>query len=90
MAIIERGLGHDCTLVAPSLISRKPGERGTTVRRDAEMLAWLHRAGELSSAWVPDATHEAMRDLVRTWATAVRVLGKARQHVARQLPIVRA
>ena len=31
--------------------------------------------------WVPDAAHEAMRDLVRARATAVRVLGKARQHL---------
>jgi hypothetical protein len=30
---------------------------------------------------VPDAAHEAMRDLVRARATARRVLGKARQHL---------
>lgn len=30
--------------------------------------------------WVPDPAHEAMRDLVRARATAMRVLGKARQH----------
>ena len=30
---------------------------------------------------MPDAAHEAMRDLVRARATAVRVLGKARQHL---------
>jgi hypothetical protein len=29
------------------------------------MLAKLHRAGELTPIWVPDAGHEAMRDLVR-------------------------
>ena len=34
-----------------------------------------------SSGWVPDAAHEAMRDLVRARATAVRVAGKARQHL---------
>ncbi len=31
--------------------------------------------------WVPDAPHEAMRELVRARATAMRVLGKARQHL---------
>ena len=31
--------------------------------------------------WVPDDAHEAMRDLIRARATAVRVLGKARQHL---------
>jgi len=43
--------------------------------------ARLHRAGELAPVWVPDAAHEAMRDLVRARATARRVLGKARQHL---------
>jgi transposase len=52
-----------------------------TDRRDAVMLAKLHRAGELTAVWVPDAAHEAMRDLIRARATAVRLLGKARQHL---------
>jgi transposase len=41
------------------------------------MLAKLHRAGELTPIWIPDAAHEAMRDLVRARATAVRALSKA-------------
>jgi transposase len=45
------------------------------------MLAKLHRAGELTPIWIPDAAHEAMRDLVRARATAVRALSKARQHL---------
>jgi transposase len=76
-----RGLGQDCSVVAPSLIPRRPGDRVKTNRRDAAQLARLHRAGELISVWVPDDAHEAMRDLVRARATARRVLGKARQHV---------
>ena len=62
-------LGHECTVVAPSLVPRKPGERVKTNRRDALTLARLLRAGELTGVWVPDPTHEAMRDLVRarTW-----------------------
>ena len=71
------GLGHACVVVAPSLIPSKPGDRVKTDRRDAVALAKLHRAGELTAVWVPDAAHEAMRDLVRARATAVRVLGKA-------------
>ena len=46
--------GHDCVVVAPSLIPRKPGERIKTDRRDAINLAKLHRAGELTPVWVPD------------------------------------
>lgn len=73
--------GHDCIVVAPSLIPVKTGDRVKTDRRDALMLARLHRAGELTAVWVPDEAHEAMRDLIRARATAVRVVGKARQHL---------
>jgi transposase len=41
-------LGHACTVVAPSLVPRKPGDRVKTNRRDAVTLARLHRAGELT------------------------------------------
>ena len=75
------GWGHDCVVVAPSLIPMKAGDRVKTDRRDAVMLAKLHRAGELTPIWIPDAAHEAMRDLVRARATAGRVLSKARQHL---------
>ena len=57
--------GHDCTVVAPSLIPRRPGDRVKTDRRDSEALARLHRAGELTAVWVPDEEQEAMRDLTR-------------------------
>ena len=42
-----RKLGHDCIVVAPSLIPKKPGDRVKTNRRDAVGLAKLLRAGEL-------------------------------------------
>jgi transposase len=44
-------LGYACTVVAPSLIPRKPGYRVKTNRRDAVALAKLLRAGELTSVW---------------------------------------
>jgi len=75
------GCGHSCIVVAPSLIPMKSGDRVKTDRRDAMMLAKLHRAGELTAIWIPDAAHEAIRDLVRARATAGRVLSKARQHL---------
>ena len=74
-------LGHACTVVAPSLIPRRPGERVKTNRRDAQSLARLLRAGELTAVWVPDETHEAVRDLVRTRAMAVEDYRRKRQHV---------
>ena len=57
--------GHECIVVAPSLIPKRPGDRVKTDQRDAASLARLHRAGELTAVWVPDPGHEAMRDLVR-------------------------
>nr|WP_256557944.1 IS110 family transposase [Marinobacterium sedimentorum] len=57
--------GHDCQVVAPSLIPRKPGERIKTDRRDALKLARLLRSGDLTAIWVPDQEQEAMRDLTR-------------------------
>src|SRR6202451_1970179 len=74
--------GHDCVVVAPSLIPRKPGDRIKTDRRDAINLAKLHRAGELTPVWVPDAAHEAIRDLVRARLAAVRTLRQARQQLS--------
>ena len=44
------------------------------------------RAGELTAVWVPDETHEAMPDLLRSWATAVRVTGQARHHLQGSAP----
>ena len=58
-------LGHACTVVAPSLIPRRPGDRIKTDRRDAVSLVRLFQHGELTPVWVPDEAQEAMRDLER-------------------------
>jgi transposase len=58
-------LGVACMVVAPTLVPMKAGDRVKTDRRDAERLARSFRAGELTAVWVPDAAHEALRDLVR-------------------------
>jgi transposase len=44
-------LGHSCTVVATSMIPRKPGERIKTDRRDSQKLAILHRSGDLTPVW---------------------------------------
>ena len=74
-------LGHRCDVVAPSLIPTRPGDRVKTNRRDATMLARLHRAGELTPVWVPDADHEAMRDLIRLRSVVRQIVSRARQHL---------
>jgi transposase len=75
-------LGHDCVVVAPSLIPKKPGDRVKTNRRDALGLAKQLRAGELTGVWVPDRRHEAMRDLTRGREAAVEDLRSKRQQVS--------
>jgi transposase len=74
--------GHECVVVAPSLIPRRAGDRIKTDRRDAASLARLHRAGELTAVWVPDARHEAMRDMARARLDAVHSLRRARQQLS--------
>ena len=68
--------------MAPSLIPSKPGDRIKTNRRDAENLARLLRAGELTAVWVPDERHEAVRDLSRARETAVDDLKSKRQQIS--------
>ena len=74
-----RAHGWDCILVCPSKIPRKPGERVKTDRRDADDLARLYRAGELTGIYVPEPVDEAMRDLIRA-----RFQVGEQQHRARQ------
>lgn len=73
--------GHDCQVVAPSLIPKKPGERIKTDRRDALKLARLLRAGDLTAVWVPDTEQEAMRDLTRARDDMKSQERKARQQL---------
>lgn len=60
-----RGMGIHCEVVAPTLVPVKAGDRVKTDRRDAMKLARSYRSGDLTPVWVPDAAHEALRDLVR-------------------------
>ena len=55
----------DCVVVAPSRIPKPSGKQIKNDRRDAMMLARLHRSGELTSVYVPMAGDEAIRDLTR-------------------------
>ena len=71
--------GEDCVVVSPSMIPKRSGDRVKTDRRDSQMLARLHRAGELRAIYIPDATDEAMRDLVRGRDDAV-VVGTQAQY----------
>src|SRR5262245_36067318 len=77
-----KSLGHDCLVVAPSLVPKKPGDRVKTNRRDAVSLTKLLRADELTAVWVPDERHEAMRDLSRARLAAKKDLQGKRQQIS--------
>src|SRR6059058_2687315 len=74
-------LGVECQVIAPSLVPTKASDRVKTDRRDAEKLARCDRAGELTAVWVPDAAHEALRDLVRAREAAKKDQLRARHRL---------
>ena len=79
------GLGVRCEVVAPTLVPVKPGDRVKTDRRDALKLARSYRAGDLTGVWVPDAAHEALRDLVRAREAAKKDQLRARHRLGKFL-----
>jgi transposase len=74
-------MGAKCQVVAPTLVPVKCGDRVKTDRRDALKLARNYRAGELTAVWVPDAAHEALRDVVRAREAAKKDQLRARHRL---------
>lgn len=79
-AAAERGL--EVRVCAPGLIPRKPADRVKTDARDAERLARLLAAGELSFVRVPTIAEEQLRDLVRAREDLRGDLNRARQRLS--------
>jgi transposase len=78
-------LGVHCEVVAPTLVPTKAGDRVKRDRRDAAKLARSFRAGDLTAVWVPDAAHEALRDLVRAREAAKKDQLRARHRLGKFL-----
>jgi transposase len=78
-------LGVHCEVIAPSLVPSKAGDRIKTDRRDAEKLARAYRAGDLTAVWIPDAKHEAIRDLVRAREAAKEDQLRAKHRLGKYL-----
>ena len=76
-----RSHGCACIIVSPSKVPRQPGDRVKTDRRDADQLARLFRAGELTGIYVPDPQDEAVRDLIRARYQVQRQRHRARQQL---------
>ena len=69
--------GDDGGVVAPALIPTQAGDRVTPARRDAVPWARLRRSGALPPGEVPQVADDAIRDLRRARADALRVLKTA-------------
>ena len=78
-------LGLDVTVVAPSQIPQRSGERIKTDKRDALKLARLHRAGELKPIHIPDHEDEMVRDLCRARTDAVEDMKRIKQQLTAYL-----
>jgi len=78
-------MGAKCEVVAPTLVPVKAGDRVKTDRRDALKLARNYRAGELTAVWVPDAAHEALRDVVGAREAAKKDQLRARHRLSKFL-----
>lgn len=78
-------LGVHCEVIAPSLVPVKAGDRIKTDRRDAEKLARAYRSGDLTAVFVPDAEHEALRDLVRAREAAKKDELRAKHRLSKYL-----
>ena len=78
-------LGCQCTVIAPSLIPIKPGDRVKTDRRDAKKLLELFKAGLLTEVHAPALEHEAARELTRLRYAARENLQRARHQLLKFL-----
>ncbi len=74
-------MGIECQVIAPSRIPKSPTDRIKNDHRDAMSLARLLRAGDLTTIWVPDEMHEAMRDLIRARSASKKDTKAARQRI---------
>jgi transposase len=76
-----RNKGFVCEVVAPLLIPKRASDRVKTDRCDADQLARLYRAGELTAIHVPDQEDEAIRDLVRARTSGMTDQRQARNRL---------
>jgi len=78
-------LGCKCSVIAPSLVPRKLGERKKTNRRDAKKLLGLFMADMLTEVYPPDEQQEAARELTRCREAAQENLKRIRHQLQKML-----
>jgi len=77
--------GLHVDVIAPSKTPRAPGDRVKTDRKDAELLARLLLAGQLTAVAVPPAEVEAARHLTRSREQVRQDLTRCRHRVSKLL-----
>ena len=77
--------GIGIAVIAPSKTPRAPGDRVKSDRKDAELLARLAMAGQLSPVAVPSEFIEAVRHLARVREQVRRDLMRARHRTSKLL-----
>jgi len=77
--------GCRCSVIAPSLVPRKPGERVKTDRKDAKKLLMMLKAGLLTEVHAPNEHQEAARELTRLRETAKDNLKRIRHQLLKFL-----
>ena len=86
--VLQRDLitaGVPCTVIAPSLIPFKPGDRVKTDRKDAKKLADLLKADLLTEVHPPTPEEEAVRNLCRARGDAKEDQQRARHRLSKYL-----
>lgn len=86
--VLQRAItraGMRCDVIAPTLVSYKPGERRKTDKIDARKLARQLRNGDLTPIRVPSEPEEAVREVVRGRECARREVHRTRQHIVKLL-----
>jgi len=78
-------LGHQCSVIAPSLVPVKPGDRIKTDRRDAKKLLGHFVAGQLTEVYPPNPEQEAVRELTRARNSAMENLKRTRHQLVKFL-----
>lgn len=78
-------LGCKCSVIAPSLVPTKPGDRIKTDRRDAKKLLGQFIAGQLTEVYPPNEQQEGAREMTRCRQTAQENLKRIRHQLIKFL-----
>lgn len=80
-----KDIGVYCEVIAPGLIPSKSSDRVKTDKRDAQKLARLFRAGELTSVHIPEEEEESIRSVTRLREQLAKEVKASKQYIVKFL-----